>query len=105
MSDEESPRYFLGRGGEDEPGLLLIGDLETVTFVARGSTMARRDLEELVRLANLGDETERLAPRLTAAEEAEGQRLHAELLRDIEAGRAWGTAPGADSASGADPVR
>jgi len=45
-------RYTIGRGGPDEPGLILIADAKSILIVARSSEMALPHVKELVRLAN-----------------------------------------------------
>lgn len=45
-------RYNISRGGNDEPGLILIGDSEKGVIVARSSEMALSHVQDLVRLAN-----------------------------------------------------
>lgn len=52
MSDIAPKRYTVSRGGEDEPGLILIADEEKGIIVARSSTMALKYVQELVDLAN-----------------------------------------------------
>lgn len=47
-------RYEIGRGGEDEPGLILISDNFEHVIVARSSEMGLKSVEELVCLANIG---------------------------------------------------
>lgn len=45
-------RYSVARGGEDEPGLILIADDEKGVIVARSSDMALKYVQELVDFAN-----------------------------------------------------
>jgi hypothetical protein len=47
-------RYELSRGGEDEPGLILIGDRKLYLIVARSSEMCLKHVSTLVELANKG---------------------------------------------------
>lgn len=47
-------RYFIGRGDDNEPELILISDNVEHVIVARGSEMGLKFIEELVSLANIG---------------------------------------------------
>jgi hypothetical protein len=52
MSEPGEPRYSIGRGGEDEPGLILIIDHQQHIVVAQSGEIGLRFVQELVDLAN-----------------------------------------------------